>query len=99
MARAGLPADGAAMHEALASVRERRLCISHGEVDPGAWGASVPIIDHAGVIGSLSVVLPASVAKGGLAQSTCRLLVRAGQTIEAELDQAKSNTSKRRNTK
>lgn len=99
VARAGLPADGAAVHEALAPVRERRLCISHGEVDPGAWGAAVPIIDNSGVIGSLSVVLPASVAKGGLAQSTCRLLVRAGQNIEAELEQAKSNTSKRRNTK
>jgi DNA-binding IclR family transcriptional regulator len=84
VARAGLPAAGAAVHEALASVRERRLCISHGEVDPGAWGAAVPIIDHSGVIGSLSVVLPLG---REVPDATIRPLERRAASVQSRAGQ------------
>ena len=93
MARAGLPADGADLWRALEPVRQRRICVSHGEIDPGVCGAAVPVFERARVIGSLSVALPSAAMASGALDRATRLLVRAGYRIEAELDRA---TPKRR---
>ncbi|HWI35842.1 MAG TPA: IclR family transcriptional regulator [Burkholderiales bacterium] len=70
----------------LDEIRRERLCIAYGEVDPDACGIAVPLEERSRVLGSLSVVLPASVAKGRLLTSTTRLLRAAGRRIERELD-------------
>jgi DNA-binding IclR family transcriptional regulator len=72
--------------KALDEIRRERLCIAYGEVDPDACGVAVPLEDGARVVGSLSVVLPAAVAKGRVLKSTVKLLREAGQRIEGELD-------------
>ena len=72
--------------KALEQIRRERLCIAYGEVDPDACGIAVPLEERSRVVGSLSVVLPASLAKGRLLKSTARLLRAAGQRIEGELD-------------
>jgi DNA-binding IclR family transcriptional regulator len=89
IARAGLPTDAAALKHVLAPVREKRLCITKGEIDPGVCGAAVPVFEHSRVIGSLSVVLPSSALENGALQRAVRLLARAGHRIEAELDGTK----------
>jgi DNA-binding IclR family transcriptional regulator len=72
--------------KALEAIRRERLCIAYGEVDPDACGIAVPLEEGARVVGSLSVVLPASVAKGRLLKSTVKLVRDAGRRIEGELD-------------
>jgi DNA-binding IclR family transcriptional regulator len=86
IARAGLPPDGAALREALEPVRRQRLCLTDREVDPGACGAAVPLLERARVVGSLSVVLTVSARHDGKLDRAARLLVKAGHRIEAELE-------------
>src|SRR5215813_7423 len=46
---------------ALAALRRARICITHGEVDPGRTGIGAPIFDRDGaVLGSLSLALPSA---------------------------------------
>ena len=74
------------MPKALEQIRRERLCIAYGEVDPGACGIAVPLEERSRVVGSLSVVLPASIAKGRVLKSATKLVRSAGQRIEGELD-------------
>lgn len=74
--------------KALEQIRRERLCIAYGEVDPDACGIAVPLEDGARVVGSLSVVLPAALAKGRLLKSTVKLVRAAGQRIEGEIEAA-----------
>lgn len=74
--------------KALEQIRRERLCIAYGEVDPDACGVAVPLEQGSRVVGSLSVVLPAAVAKGRVLKSTVKLVRAAGQRIESELDTA-----------
>ena len=70
----------------LEEIRKERLCIAYGEVDPDACGVAVPLEERSRVVGSLSVVLPAALAKGRLLRSIVRLVREAGRRIESELD-------------
>ena len=70
----------------LEEIRKERLAIAYGEVDPDACGIAVPLEEGSRVVGSLSVVLPAALAKGRLLKSTVRLVREAGQRIESELE-------------
>lgn len=72
--------------KALQEIRRERLCIAYGEVDPDACGIAVPLEEGSRVVGSLSVVLPASAARGRLLKSAIRLLREAGRRVEGELD-------------
>jgi DNA-binding IclR family transcriptional regulator len=72
--------------KALEQIRRERLCIAYGEVDPDACGIAVPLEERSRVVGSLSVVLPAAVAKGRTLKNTVKLVRGAGQRIESELD-------------
>lgn len=74
--------------KALDEIRRERLCVAYGEVDPEACGVAVPLEESSRVVGSLSVVLPAAVAKGRLLKSTVKLVREAGQRIESELETA-----------
>ena len=67
-------------------IRDDRICVAHGEVDPGACGVAVPICNGAQLVGSLSIVLPALEAKGRLLKTACRLVANAGACIEAGLE-------------
>lgn len=72
--------------KALDDIRRERLCVAYGEVDPDACGVAVPLEEGSRVVGSLSVVLPAAVAKGRVLKSTVKLVREAGQRIESELE-------------
>ena len=72
--------------KALEQVRRERLCVAYGEVDPDACGVAVPLEQGSRVVGSLSVVLPAAVAKGRVLKSAVKLVRAAGQRIESDLD-------------
>jgi DNA-binding IclR family transcriptional regulator len=72
----------------LEQIRRDRLCVAYGEVDPEACGIAVPLEQGSRVMGSLSVVLPASVAKGRLLKSTMKLVRAAGRRIESDLEAA-----------
>ena len=72
---------------ALELIRRERLSIAYGEVDPDACGIAVPLFEGAHVVGSLSVVLPASVAKGRVLKNAVKLVREAGHRIESELDE------------
>jgi DNA-binding IclR family transcriptional regulator len=72
----------------LDEIRRDRLCVAYGEVDPDACGVAVPLQERSHVVGSLSVVLPAAVAKGRLLKSTVKLVREAGLRIESDLDTA-----------
>lgn len=69
----------------LETIRRERLCVAYGEVDPGACGVAVPLEEGPRVVASLSVVLPASLAKGRVLRNTVKLVREAGQRIEDEL--------------
>jgi DNA-binding IclR family transcriptional regulator len=99
VARSRLPHTARAMYDALAAIREQRICVSIGEVDPGACGVGVPLCETSRVIGSLSVVLPAAEAKGRLLKSAMRLVSDAGQRIELELEGSAVRGDKRRKTR
>jgi DNA-binding IclR family transcriptional regulator len=94
--RSGLPADESRLRQALEPIRDKRLCVTVGEVDPGACGAAVPVFEGARLIGSLSVVLPSSAMKRGALERAARLLKNAGHRIEAELAQDKSTRREKR---
>jgi DNA-binding IclR family transcriptional regulator len=85
VARAGLPADGAALQQILEPIRERRYCVTASELDPGVCGAAVPLFERSRVIGSLSVALPSVAVKSGALERAARPLMQAGHRIEAEL--------------
>jgi DNA-binding IclR family transcriptional regulator len=72
--------------KALDEIRRERLCVAYGEVDPDACGVAVPLEEGSRVVGSLSVVLPAALAKGRVLKSTVKLVREAGQRIESELE-------------
>lgn len=72
--------------KALEQIRCDRLCVAYGEVDPGACGIAVPLEERSRVVGSLSVVLPASIAKGRVLRSAVKLVHEAGQRIELDLE-------------
>lgn len=74
--------------KALEQIRRERLCVAYGEVDPDACGVAVPLEERSRVVGSLSVVLPASLAKGRVLKSTMKLVREAGHRIENELEPA-----------
>jgi len=74
--------------KALEQIRRERLCIAYGEVDPEACGIAVPLFEGSRVVGSLSVVLPASIAKGRVLKSAVKLVREAGQQIESGLEES-----------
>jgi DNA-binding IclR family transcriptional regulator len=74
--------------KALEQIRRERLSIAYGEVDPDACGIAVPLFEGSHVVGSLSVVLPASVAKGRVLKTAVKLVREAGQRIESELEES-----------
>jgi len=94
--RAGLSRDATTLRASLESIRQERRCVSHGEVDPNACGVAVPICYHSRVIGSLSVVLPAVDANGRALKSASRLVVQAGNRIEADLENEAIKAPKRK---
>jgi DNA-binding IclR family transcriptional regulator len=58
---AGLGATWSEFKASLRQIRQTGYALSIGEVDPGVFGIAVPILDpHGKVIGSLSVIRPAS---------------------------------------
>jgi DNA-binding IclR family transcriptional regulator len=81
----GMPRDPARLHAYLAPIRDARVCVAIGEVDPGRCGIAVPLFQNSRVIGSLSVVLVASEASQRVLDVTKRLVVDAGFSIEAAL--------------
>jgi DNA-binding IclR family transcriptional regulator len=86
MVKAGLPGSFEALCAALAPLREARYCETAGEVDRDARGFATPILDGARVLGSLSVVLPASTLKPSQHARIVSLLMTAGAQIEARVE-------------
>lgn len=67
--------------ERLRALRSAGVAIAQGEVDPGMCGIAVPVFEPAGaVIGSLSIVIPAS-------QLTPNFLEEAPQLLKAAAEQ------------
>jgi DNA-binding IclR family transcriptional regulator len=89
----GMPRDPARLHAYLAPIRDARVCVATGEVDPVRCGIAVPIFDHSHVIGSLSVVLVATEASERVLDATRRLVMDAGFSIEAALAGADEHAS------
>jgi DNA-binding IclR family transcriptional regulator len=90
-----LPRNDGALRKLLERIREKRVCVTYGEVDPAACGVAVPLSEHSRVIGSLSVVLPAAEAKGRLLKSAMRLVAGSARRIEVELERGASRARAR----
>ena len=92
--RAGLPADGAKLWQALEGVRAERRSITESEIDPGVCGVAVPMFERSRVAASLSVVMASSAIQSGELQRAARALTRAAQRIEAEIEEAASHRAR-----
>jgi DNA-binding IclR family transcriptional regulator len=89
MARAGLPGSFEALCEALAPLREERICVTANEVDQDAQGFAAPILDGAQVLGSVSVVLPASSIKPAQRARVIGKVLETAARIEARIETAR----------
>jgi len=96
MARAGLPAGFAALCAALAPLREARICVTANEVDTDAQGFAAPILDGARVLGSVSVVLPASTLKPAQRARVAARVLEAAARIEARIETARQAARRRK---
>ena len=95
----GTPRDPDRLHAFLAPIREERVCIASGEVDPNRCGVAVPIFQRSRVIGSLSIVLVASEAKPRQLNAARQLVLDAGLAIESELENADEVPTRRSRAK
>jgi len=98
MIKAGLPARFDALYAALAPLRETRFCETAGEVDRDARGFATPILDGAQVLGSLSVVLPASTLRPAQHARIVARLLDAGARIEARIEAARYDARQKKVT-
>jgi len=89
MARAGLPAGFEALCEALAPLREERICVTANEVDADAQGFAAPILDGTQVLGSVSVVLPASSIRPAQRARVSQKVLETAARIEARIEAAR----------
>ena len=89
MARAGLPASFEALVAALAPLREARICVTANEVDSDAQGFAAPLLDGAQVLGSVSVVLPASSIRPAQRAKVSALVLQTAARIEARIEAAR----------
>lgn len=89
LAGAGLPGTLSGLQRALAPLRTQGHAVTRSEVDPGAVGFAVPLLDGARLIGSLSVVLPARVDTPATEKRTLALLKSCARRIEARVEAAR----------
>jgi DNA-binding IclR family transcriptional regulator len=82
---AGLPDDPEALQQAMAVIRQRKVCATVAEVDPGAQGWAAAIHHGAQLLGSLSVVR----ARGApeiAGERVADLVLRAALRIQGRLE-------------
>lgn len=93
---AGLPPTLASLQQALAPLRAQGHVVTRAEVDPDAVGLAVPLMDGSRLLGSLSVVLPASTCNAAAEQRALTLLKSCARRIQARLetDRRKGKTRK-----
>lgn len=90
LAQAGLPQSLAALQEHLAPMRARGYAMTRGEVDQGAVGIAVPLLDGERLLGSLSVVMPASRSSPSTEKRALSLLMSCVHRIEGRLEGARN---------
>jgi DNA-binding IclR family transcriptional regulator len=99
LVKAGWPTTLTAFVEALAALRAQHYCISQGEVDPDALGMAVALHDGGKLLGSLSVVLPATGTSALAHRNVLAHLQSTARRIEARLEdermKARSDTRAR----
>jgi DNA-binding IclR family transcriptional regulator len=86
IAAAGLPASFEAFCANLAQLREQKVCATENEVDPGIAGSAVALLDGKRVLGSLSVVAPASGMTAARRKSVVSRLFDAAARIESRIE-------------
>ena len=99
MIKAGLPSSFEALSAALVPLRESRLCETANEVDRDARGFATPILDGNRVLGSLSVVLPASSLKPAQHARVISRLMDAAAGIEARIAGARETARQKKSSK
>lgn len=87
--KADWPGSFAAFCAALAELRAQRYCISQGEVDADALGLAVVLHDGEKLLGSLSVVLPATAATALTRKNALARLQSTAGRIEGRLEDAR----------
>jgi DNA-binding IclR family transcriptional regulator len=85
--RAGLPIREEALHERLASLREREVVHTSAEVDPDALGWAAAIRHGRQVLGSVSLVMSSS-APGLDPHRLAAQLLRAAMRVQARIESA-----------
>ena len=82
---AGLPDNYAQLTQLLADMRSAGYCFAQSEIDPDAAGLAVAIKDGEHLLGSLSVVMPATMLTVALRKTTLNRLQSAAGRIEGRL--------------
>lgn len=79
--------DWAEFRKPLRAIRKARLCVTHGELDPGRIGVSAPVFAAEGeVVGSIGLVLSEpSPGQGDPADQVRARIVEAGERVSARL--------------
>jgi DNA-binding IclR family transcriptional regulator len=89
IASAGLGTGWEEFRRALAAIRRAGVSISHGEIDSGRVGVAAAVFDSdRAVLGSLSLVLPASHADAEMIARLARLTVAGAREIERAMNSA-----------
>lgn len=86
LAAAGLPQSLPELQQALTPLRAQGHVITRGEVDANAVGVAVPLLDNTRLLGSLSVVLPATRFTPTTERKTLSGLKSCARRIEARLE-------------
>lgn len=86
MAAARLPLNLPDLQNALAPLRTQGHVITRGEVDANAVGLAAPLLDNTRLLGSLSVVLPATRFTRTTEQRVLSMLKSCTRRIEARLE-------------
>lgn len=89
LVKAGWPSSFAAFCAALAELRAQRYCSSQGEVDSDVLGLAVALHDGEKLLGSLSVVLPATAATSLARKNALARLQSTAGRIEGRLEDAR----------
>jgi DNA-binding IclR family transcriptional regulator len=98
LVKAGWPSAFAAFSHALAELRAQRYCISQGEVDTDALGLAVALHDGEKLLGSLSVVIPATAATAFTRKNALARLQSTAGRIEGRLEDARIKARTARKT-
>ena len=86
VASAGLPDELQGLQQLLGDLRAQGHVITRAEVDADAVGVAVALLDHARLLGSLSVVLPLARFNSTVERRTLSLLKSCARRIEARLE-------------